>query len=108
MGSSPGWWAASVATYCTSRVVEHSKSKSTKPSPQGHGTPCRFRFSPFRKPALNHASFHFSLIAQFLGEDDSDDEAVRDLAQRTRRKVRRAELAGRSDDVSSDADEDFR
>ena len=40
LGSSPGWWAANVATYCPSRVVEHSKSKSTKPSLRGHGTPC--------------------------------------------------------------------
>jgi len=40
LGSSPGWWAATVATYCPSRVVEHSKSKSTKPSPRAHGTPC--------------------------------------------------------------------
>ena len=25
LGSSPGWWAATVATYCPSRVVEHTK-----------------------------------------------------------------------------------
>ena len=31
MGSSPGWWAAIVATYCPSRVGEHAKSKSTQP-----------------------------------------------------------------------------
>ena len=31
LGSSPGWWAATVATYCPSRMVEHPKSKSTKP-----------------------------------------------------------------------------
>ena len=30
--SSPGWWAASVATYCPSRMVEHPKSNSTQPS----------------------------------------------------------------------------
>ena len=41
LGSSTGWWAATVATYCPSRVVEHLKSKSTKPSLRGHGTPCR-------------------------------------------------------------------
>ena len=40
LGSSPGWWAATVATYCPSRVVKHPKSKSTKPSLRGHGTPC--------------------------------------------------------------------
>ena len=40
LGSSPGWWATTVASYCPSRVVEHPKSKSTKPSLQGHGTPC--------------------------------------------------------------------
>ena len=39
----PGWWVATVATYCPSRVVENSKSKSTKPSPRGHGTPCILR-----------------------------------------------------------------
>ena len=27
----PGRWAATVATYCPSRLLEHSKSKSTKP-----------------------------------------------------------------------------
>ena len=31
LGSSPDWWAATVATYCPSRMVEHSKSKSTQP-----------------------------------------------------------------------------
>ena len=31
LGSSPGWWAATVAIYCPSRMVEHPKSKSTKP-----------------------------------------------------------------------------
>ena len=31
LGSSPGWRAATVATYCLGRVVEHPKSKSTKP-----------------------------------------------------------------------------
>ena len=34
LGSSPGWWAVAVATYCPSRMVEHSKSKSTQPSCQ--------------------------------------------------------------------------
>ena len=29
-GSSPGWWAANVATYGPSRVVEDAKSKSTQ------------------------------------------------------------------------------
>ena len=27
----PGWWAATVATYCPSRLGEHPKSKSTQP-----------------------------------------------------------------------------
>ena len=31
LGSSPGRWAATVATYCPGRVVEHPKSKSTQP-----------------------------------------------------------------------------
>ena len=30
LGSSPGWWAATVATCCPSRTVEHPKSKSTQ------------------------------------------------------------------------------
>ena len=38
--SSTGWWDATVATYCPNRMVEHSKSKSTKPSLRGHETPC--------------------------------------------------------------------
>ena len=46
--------------------------------------------------------------SQPSSSEDSDDEAVRDLAQKTMGKVRRAELAGRDDDVSSDADQDFR
>ena len=29
LGSSSGWWAATVATYCPSRMVEHPKFKST-------------------------------------------------------------------------------
>ena len=31
LGSSPGWWAATVAIYCPGRMMEHSKSKSTQP-----------------------------------------------------------------------------
>ena len=31
LGSFPGWWATTVATYCPSRMVEHPKSKSTQP-----------------------------------------------------------------------------
>ena len=31
LGSSPGWWAATVATYCPSRPGEHPKSSSSKP-----------------------------------------------------------------------------
>ena len=37
LGSSPGWWAPTVATYYLSRMVEHPKSKSTIPSLRGHG-----------------------------------------------------------------------
>ena len=40
LGVSPGWWAATVATYCLSRMEEHPKTKSTKPSPPGDGPPC--------------------------------------------------------------------
>ena len=40
LGSSPSWWAATVATYYLSRMVEHPKSKSTEPSPPGYGSPC--------------------------------------------------------------------
>ena len=31
MGTSPGWGAVTVATYCPSRMVEHPKSKSIQP-----------------------------------------------------------------------------
>ena len=31
LGSSPDWWAAIVATYCPSRLMEHAKCKSTQP-----------------------------------------------------------------------------
>ena len=40
LGSSPGWWAAIVATYCPSRMVEHPKSKSTKPCARTPGSRC--------------------------------------------------------------------
>ena len=33
LGSSPGWWAATVATYCPSRPGELPKFLSTKPHP---------------------------------------------------------------------------
>ena len=32
LGSSPGWWAATVATYCPSRPGELPKSSALKPS----------------------------------------------------------------------------
>ena len=41
LGSSSDWWAATVATYCPSRMVEHPKSKSIEPSPPGDGSPCK-------------------------------------------------------------------
>ena len=41
LGSSPGWRAATLATCCPSRMVEHPKSMSSKPSLREHGTPCR-------------------------------------------------------------------
>ena len=31
LGKSPDWWAATVATYCPSRMGEYPKSKSTQP-----------------------------------------------------------------------------
>ena len=31
LGSSPGWWVATVASYCPSRMVENPKSKSSQP-----------------------------------------------------------------------------
>ena len=40
LGSSPRWWAATVAAYCPSRMVEHPKSKSTQPSNQPPSPPC--------------------------------------------------------------------
>ena len=39
-GSSLGWWAATVAIYCPSRMVEHLKSKSTQPSRRPPESPC--------------------------------------------------------------------
>ena len=41
LGSSPGCWAATVATYCPSRMVELPKYKSTKPRFAPDGSPCR-------------------------------------------------------------------
>ena len=43
--SSPGWWAAIVATYCPSGVVEHAKSKSTQPSRYPDAPLCRHSFA---------------------------------------------------------------
>ena len=48
LGSSPGWWAATVATYCPSRVVDHPKSKSTTPSLRGHETPWGLSYKMWR------------------------------------------------------------
>ena len=31
LGTSPGWWAATVAIYCPRRGVEHLKFESTQP-----------------------------------------------------------------------------
>ena len=42
LGSSPGWWAATVDTYCPSRMVEHSKSNSTQPSLSPDAPDCIF------------------------------------------------------------------
>ena len=52
LGSSPGWWAATVATYCPSRMVEHPKSKSTQPSNQPPSPPCTSLFPPKRMQLL--------------------------------------------------------
>ena len=41
LGSSPGWWAASIATYCPCRMVEHPKSNSTQPSRSPDTPDCR-------------------------------------------------------------------
>ena len=40
LGSSPGWWAATLATYCPSRMVEHPKYMSTKPCARPPGSRC--------------------------------------------------------------------
>ena len=42
LGSSPGWWAASTATYCPSRMVEHPKSNSSQPSRSPDAPDCIF------------------------------------------------------------------
>ena len=39
--SSPGWWAATVATYCPSRPGELLKSSSSKPSERFAAPLCR-------------------------------------------------------------------
>ena len=39
-GEFPGWWAAIVATYCPSRMVEYRKSNSTKPCARPPGSRC--------------------------------------------------------------------
>ena len=49
LGSSPGWWADTVATYCQSRMVEHPKSKSTQPSPSPDAPDCTVRVYNFPK-----------------------------------------------------------
>ena len=40
LGSSPAWWAATVATYCPSRMVEHPKSKQPNQGIQVDGGLC--------------------------------------------------------------------
>ena len=39
LGSSPGWWATTIATYCPSKMMELPKSKSTKPRYPGRQRP---------------------------------------------------------------------
>ena len=49
LGNSPGWWATTVATCCPSRMVEHPKSKSTKPCARPLGSHCTcFLLEPMR------------------------------------------------------------
>ena len=42
LGTSPDWWATTVATYSSSRMVEHPKNLSQpNPGPRPYETPCR-------------------------------------------------------------------
>ena len=49
---SPGWWAATVATYCPSRMVEHLNSKSTQPNSK---TTSITLYKQFHKSLINIA-----------------------------------------------------
>ena len=66
LGSSPGWWAATVATYCPSKVVEHPKSKSSEPSPPGDGPPCT-------SPYILSLGIYFIGLGRRNGESRMDD-----------------------------------
>ena len=55
LGSSPDWWAATVATYCPSRMVEHPKSKSTLPN-------CRTRCPTLYKTFMLWRNFLFKSL----------------------------------------------
>ena len=58
LGSSPGWWAASVATYCPSRMVEHPKSNSTQPSRYPDAPDCSLvRFDDAASFLVDETSF---------------------------------------------------
>ena len=40
LGSSPGWWAATVATYCPSRMVEYPNLSQPNPAARPPAPPC--------------------------------------------------------------------
>ena len=91
--NSPGWWAATVATYCPSRMVEHPKTKLTKPGcmigiatlycvHNFHVSPCLLQFSSMD---------HFTPGTYFKSEDlcnpeiDSDDGCLGGQCEKLRR-----------------------
>ena len=43
LGSSPGWWAATVASYCLNRLVELPKCLSSKPSERRDAQQCTYQ-----------------------------------------------------------------
>ena len=69
LGSSPGWWATTVATCCPFRMVEHPKSNSTQPSRLPDAPDCSSR-SPF----LIIMNAIFDISGTGIGDDEEEQE----------------------------------
>ena len=69
LGSSLGWWAANVATYCPCKIAENCKSKSTKGFYRGDVSPCTLTHSS--SPVVFFSRRHIKEeFEEIFSEDD--------------------------------------